>query len=205
MSSGGSHRGPAPATYGIVFTGVGGQGVVTAAQLAAKAALASGLDLRMYGSYGMAQRGGAVWAHLRIGERVLNARIERGEANLLVGMELLEAARSAPLLAPGGSAVVHRALLPPAGAPDPAPPERLEALIGAVCARALFLDAGELAGPLGERGVNAVLLGAASLAPGLPMRAGALEGAIKEEFGRGAGPVLRAFRRGRKAAGGGRA
>ncbi len=192
-------------TYNIVFTGVGGQGVVTAAQLAARAALASGLDLRLYGSYGMAQRGGVVWAHLRVGRRVLNARIDRGEANLIVGMELLETLRSAPLLAPGGFLVAHRILLPPAGAAAPGGPEGLEARVRSLCSGAVLVEAGELAGALGERGANAALLGAASIAPGLPIRVDALEGAIRDEFGRGAGPVLRAFRRGRRAAGGGRA
>jgi indolepyruvate ferredoxin oxidoreductase beta subunit len=55
--------------YNIIFAGVGGQGVISAAGILARSAVASGLEARMYGNYGMAQRGGMVSAHLRIGER----------------------------------------------------------------------------------------------------------------------------------------
>ena len=64
----------------------------------------------------------------------------------------------------------------------------------------MLLDAVEIAGEAGPRGINAGLLGAATVAPGFPIGAGALEAEIRRSFGSSAGPVLEAFRRGRRAA-----
>lgn len=185
-------------TYNIIFAGVGGQGVITVSGLLARAAVASGLDVRMYGSYGMAQRGGSVSAHLRVGEKVLNARIEKGEADMLVGMELLEAVRCAPLLSRRGRLVTSRALIPPAGKvirdKGAKHIEFLQGIEGAV-----ILDAEKLAGPAGLWGIGAVLLGAASAIEGFPVRASAIEDCIRIDFEKGAEPVLAAFRRGAEA------
>ena len=185
-------------TYNLLIAGVGGQGVITASQLVARAAIASGLDVRLYGSYGMAQRGGSVSAHLRIGEHVLGARIEKGELHLLVGMEIMEAARWVPLLSGEGRLVVNGVLIPPVGRPvkdhGPRLAELLRSLPGAV-----LLDAGGLAGNARGRGLNAVMLGAASAVKGFPVGVERLESALREDFGKNAGPQLKAFRRGREA------
>ncbi len=184
--------------YNIVITGVGGQGVITASNLLAKAAIASGLDVRTYGSYGMSQRGGSVSAQVRIGERVLNARIEKGEADLVLALDLIEAVRWAPHLTAGGRLVSSGSLVPPAGKlvrdGGARQIEFLKRVPGAV-----VLDSVELAGEAGARGENAVLLGAASALGGFPVPASAIEGSLREQFGSRAGPVLAAFRRGAEA------
>ncbi len=184
--------------YGLVFAGVGGQGVITASNLLAGAAIASGLDVRMYGSYGMSQRGGSVSAQLRIGERVLNARIEKGGADLVLSLDLIEAVRWAPFLRGNGRLVTLGALAPPTGKVlrdgGARYLEFLKAIPGAT-----VLDAGKLSGKAGSRGVNAVLLGAASSIKGFPVGAGALEEVLRGEFGAGSGAVLEAFRRGAEA------
>ena len=184
--------------YNLVIAGVGGQGVITASALLARAAIASGLDVRMYGSYGMSQRGGSVSAQLRIGERVLNARIERGEAALVLALDLVEAVRWAPHLAPGGRLVTSGSLVPPAGKlVRDGGAKHVDFLKG--IPGATVLDAARLAGEAGARGENAVLLGAASALGGFPVAAAAIEGCLAEEFGSRAGPVLAAFRRGAEA------
>jgi indolepyruvate ferredoxin oxidoreductase beta subunit len=185
-------------TYNIIIAGVGGQGVITASSLLAQATIASGLDVRMYGSYGMSQRGGSVSAQLRIGPRVLNARMEKGEADLILCLDLIEAVRWAPFLAEGGRLITTGALLPPAGKVirdgGARHLEFLKSILGTV-----VLDAEKLSGPAGSRGVNAVLLGAASAVKDFPVTAPALEGSIREQFGSGAGPVLAAFIKGAEA------
>ena len=184
--------------YNLVIAGVGGQGVITASALLARAAIASGLDVRMYGSYGMSQRGGSVSAQLRIGERVLNARIEKGEAALVLALDLVEAVRWAPHLAPGGRLVCSGALVPPAGKViRDGGTKYIEFLCG--IPGAAVLDAGKLSGEAGSRGENAVLLGAASAVPGFPVRPEAIGQALRDEFGSRSAPVLAAFRRGSEA------
>jgi len=186
-------------TYNVVFAGVGGQGVITASGILAGSAVRSGLDVRMYGSYGMSQRGGSVSAQVRIGDRVLNARIEKGEVHLLVAMELIEAVRWAPSLAPSGRLLSSLSLIPPSGKVlrdgGARHIEFLRARPGSV-----LLDTEYLCGTAGSRGVTAVLLGAASSLEGFPVRAAVLEEELAGEAGSRSAPVLDAFRRGSEAA-----
>jgi len=184
--------------YNLVFAGVGGQGVITASNLLARAAISSGLDVRMYGSYGMSQRGGSVSAQLRFGDRVLNAHIEKGGADLVLSLDLIEAVRWAPFLGGNGRLITSGALVPPTGKVlRDGGARHLEFLRG--IPGATVLDAGKLAGKAGSRGVSAVLLGAASSVKGFPFSAGAIEEVLRCEFGAGSGPVLEAFRRGAEA------
>jgi indolepyruvate ferredoxin oxidoreductase beta subunit len=185
-------------TYNLVFAGVGGQGVITAAGLLARAALLAGLDVRMYGSYGMAQRGGSVSAHLRLGTKVLNARIEPGQADILVGLELMETVRLSPLLRKGAAVFSHDAVIQPAGKMLRGIDLKLKDFLGANFPGNMIFDAASAAGPAGIRGINAVLLGAASGASGFPVGEKHIEACIREDFGDKAGPVIAAFTRGRE-------
>ena len=135
-------------------------------------------------------------AHLRIGERVLNARIERGEARLLVGLELIEAVRWVPFLSGEGALIVDDELVPPIGRIIRDGGARLREFLGSVPGSTV-LDAGKLAGPSGSRGVSAVLLGAASSVHGFPVPAGALESVFRGDSGSRSGQLIAAFRRGR--------
>jgi len=184
-------------TYNIILAGVGGQGVISAAGMLARSAVALGLDARMYGSYGMAQRGGMVSAHLRIGQRVLNARVEEGRAHLVIGLELTEAVRWARMLAPGGVLIASDALVPPVGKLIKDGGAAMRELLASFPA-AVLLDVGSLCGHAGSRGSNAVLLGAASSVKGFPVGAPIIEEQIKSESGTGSDRLLEAFRRGRE-------
>ena len=77
----------------IMFTGVGGTGVLTAARILASAALAEGNNVRMGEIHGMAQRGGAVNCTIRIGENVYGPIIPTGQADVLLSGEPVEALR----------------------------------------------------------------------------------------------------------------
>jgi indolepyruvate ferredoxin oxidoreductase beta subunit len=78
----------------VVLAGVGGQGILLAAEILGTAAVKEGLNVRVSEIHGMAQRGGAVVSHVRIGEKVLAPTVLEGEADVLLGFELLETLRN---------------------------------------------------------------------------------------------------------------
>ena len=89
-------------TVNIAIAGVGGQGVLTLAEILAKAALAEGLNVRVGEIHGMAQRGGHVVCTVRIGVDASGPVIDAGTADLLVGFEPVETLREVHLVKKGG-------------------------------------------------------------------------------------------------------
>ncbi|MCX6741165.1 MAG: 2-oxoacid:acceptor oxidoreductase family protein [Candidatus Parcubacteria bacterium] len=96
--------------YNIIIVGYGGQGVITLAEILAQAALAAGLDVKQAELHGLAQRGGSLECHLRIGGKVLSPLIGRAEADLIIGLELLETLRACYYADPGRTTIIvnHR-------------------------------------------------------------------------------------------------
>ena len=90
----------------IVLCGVGGQGTVLASRLISSAALARGIPVLSAETIGMAQRGGSVFSHLRMGENLFSPMIALGEADLILGFEPGETVRVLPYLKKGGRVVV---------------------------------------------------------------------------------------------------
>lgn len=89
----------------VVLTGIGGQGTVLAAKILAQAAQARGWHVRTAETIGMAQRGGSVTSHVRMGdagERVSAPLVNAGAADMLIAFEPGEAARVLNLLSPDG-------------------------------------------------------------------------------------------------------
>ena len=89
----------------ILLAGVGGQGTVLAAKVLAQAAQSKGWQVRTAETIGMAQRGGNVTSHVRMGsggEEVFSPLITPGTADIVIALEPGEAARALPFLAPGG-------------------------------------------------------------------------------------------------------
>jgi indolepyruvate ferredoxin oxidoreductase beta subunit len=167
----------------ILVVGIGGQGVMTAAEMLARAALAQGYDVKKTEVAGMAQRGGVVSSHVRFGPRVYSPQIDPGEADLLIGFEAAEALRWLPHLRATGVAMVNTLRLPPpivsAGLYDyPADP------IGDLAASGIEVhafDAGAIAEELGNpKLVNTIMLGAIS--DYLPFPADVLKACIVEGF-----------------------
>jgi len=79
--------------FNIVITGVGGQGVLTLGKIIAESALKQGYDVRTTELHGLAQRGGSIPFHVRFGKKMYTALVLEGEANLVIGLEPLEALR----------------------------------------------------------------------------------------------------------------
>ncbi|MDR1619560.1 MAG: 2-oxoacid:acceptor oxidoreductase family protein [Clostridiales bacterium] len=91
----------------IFMVGVGGQGVLTIAELLVAASIARGLDCIFYPTKGMAQRGGFVKAQLRIGEKPGGPDISLGGADIVIAMEQNEALKAVPYLKQGGDMIVY--------------------------------------------------------------------------------------------------
>lgn len=77
----------------ILVSGIGGQGVMTAAEILAEAAIDEGFDVKKTEVAGMAQRGGVVTSHIRFGEKVLSPSIAEGETDIMLSFEVAEALR----------------------------------------------------------------------------------------------------------------
>lgn len=97
----------------IIVCGVGGQGVMTATEILAEAALSLGFDVKKTEVAGMSQRGGVVTSHLRFGPEVRSPQVLPGQADLLVGFEAAEALRWGHMLRPGGVALVNTGRIVP--------------------------------------------------------------------------------------------
>jgi len=97
----------------ILLCGIGGQGVLTAAELLARAAVAEGHDVKKTEVAGMAQRGGVVTSHVRFGPKVMAPAIPAGEADILLGFEAAEALRWMGQVRPAGVAVVNALSIKP--------------------------------------------------------------------------------------------
>lgn len=95
------------------MTGVGGQGVILASDALGEIAMKAGYDVKKSDSLGMAQRGGSVVSHLRLGKQVFSPMIRKGGADFLVAFERLEGARWAEYLNEGGLAIVNDMAIPP--------------------------------------------------------------------------------------------
>lgn len=100
-------------TRNLIFAGVGGQGIVLASKLVAQTALRKGLFVRTAETIGMAQRGGSVMSHVRIGDVVYSPMVAPGTAQALIAFEPGEAVRCLPYLEKGGTVVVSERAVPP--------------------------------------------------------------------------------------------
>lgn len=96
-----------------LLAGVGGQGTVLASKLLAQAAMMQGQEARTAETIGMAQRGGCVVSHVRIGNEVYSPLITNGQADVLIGFEPAEAVRCLPYLKKDGVVVVSKHTIKP--------------------------------------------------------------------------------------------
>ena len=163
----------------ILFAGVGGQGVLSMAAIIGRAALASGLHAKQSEVHGMAQRGGAVHAQLRLSDRAIASElIPLGTADLVLSLEPLESLRYAAWLSPGGSIVTSVCPVANfANYPEIGPVlERIARI-----PRSIRVDADALAIECGDiQSVNTVMVGAASHV--LPLDLDVLERAVEDTF-----------------------
>ncbi|NJE09422.1 indolepyruvate oxidoreductase subunit beta [Thermococcus sp. MAR1] len=93
--------------YNIVISGVGGQGVLTAANILGWAALHAGYKVRMGEVHGMSQRFGSVVSYVRFGEEVYGSMVPEGKGDVILSFEPVEALRYINHLKQGGIAVIN--------------------------------------------------------------------------------------------------
>ena len=97
----------------IILCGVGGQGTVLASKLIAAAAMKKGIPVMSAETIGMAQRGGSVFSHIRLGDGLYSPMIAKGTADMIIGFEPGEAVRMLPYLKKDGWVIVSkRAVMP---------------------------------------------------------------------------------------------
>ena len=188
----------------VVFCGVGGQGVVVLSDIFCQAALIDGFDVAKAEVHGMAQRGGSIVAHARLGEKVEAPLIERGTADVILGFEVLETARALPMLKKNGTVVVNTKYIPPSAcvtfSDKPTSEKQLLAMINERAAEVHEVDGIGIALKLGNPLiVNTVLLGALSALPETPIKKESFEVAMASRFKEKYVKInLQAFQQGRE-------
>lgn len=184
--------------YNIVFTGVGGQGVLLASQVIGNAAFEADENVRIGEVHGMSQRGGSVIAHVRFGEDVYGPMVPVGKADLLVALEPMEALRYAEYLTEDGTMVVNFNPEDPlpvqegqAEYPDEATLEEHLESFGEL----VKVDADALAKEAGNRIVsNSVMIGVLQAVESFPLDEAAVLDALKDQVPDDAlDPNLKAF------------
>jgi indolepyruvate ferredoxin oxidoreductase beta subunit len=169
-------------TTNCILVGVGGQGTVLAARLIGLAAMRGGLDVRGSETIGMAQRGGSVVSHIRMGKDIASPLIPEGKADLVIAFEPGEAARAARFLHEGSIFVVSDRAVLPAVRGEYDPPKTIAWITENIPGARLLGGAGIIAS-CGARGLNVALLGAAAALGAFPFGMDGLEAAIRERLG----------------------
>lgn len=184
--------------YDIILSGVGGQGVLSVAAVISVAAMKDGYTLRQSEVHGMAQRGGAVLAHMRISKTsIASDLIPKGSADVVLSMEPMESLRYVDYLKPEGRLITAAA--PYENIPDYPDLGNIHNKIKNLKS-SLIIDAKALAKEAGTmKAVNMVMVGALSME--LDIKKESIVKAIKEIFSNKSEKIieanLRAFELGR--------
>lgn len=157
-------------TKNIMIVGVGGQGTLLASRILGNAVISEGYDVKVSEVHGMSQRGGSVVTYVKYGEKVYSPIIDKGEADIILAFERLEAARALPYLKKGGKIILNdRATAPmpvitgAAEYPQNIVDELSEkADVIAIDALSLSLEAGS------SKAVNVVLIGVLARSSDIP-------------------------------------
>lgn len=168
-------------TKNILIVGVGGQGTLMTSRILARVAVNLGYDVKATEVHGMAQRGGSVVSEVRYGPKVYSPVIKKGDVDVLLAFEKLEAARWIPYLKPGGKVIINDERV------DPLPvmtgkaqyPEDIAQHIASLVPDTTILDATDLAVECGSaKAANVVLVGL--LAGALDLPQAEVEKAVRE-------------------------
>lgn len=155
-----------------MLVGVGGQGTLLASRILGSVLLSQGYDVKVSEVHGMSQRGGSVVTYIKYGDKIFSPVIEKGEADVIVAFEQLEAARWLPYLKKGGKIITNTQKIAPMpvimGVQEY--PEELIEKIRAKGVDITAVDALSLAEEAGSsRAVNVVLMGLISKTAGFPV------------------------------------
>lgn len=173
-------------TTNILLCGVGGQGTVLASKLIAETAMRRGLAVRTAETIGMAQRGGCVVSHVRLGTEIHSPLIPQNGADLILGFEPAETVRCLPYLKKDGAVVAARRSIQPVTAAlqgKPADPEQYAAALQKQVKDLTLVDAEAVCRALHSYKIlNTVLLGAAVQAGKLPFTIREFEETIRSKL-----------------------
>lgn len=173
-------------TTNIMIVGVGGQGTLLASRILGNVAIRQGFDVKVSEVHGMSQRGGSVVTYVKYGQEVASPIIDKGEADIILAFERLEAARALPFLKKGGTIILNdRAIAPmPVITGAAEYPENLVADLSSK-ANTISLDALELSLQAGSaKAVNVVLIGVLAKTTDIPEEVWleVLRGTVPEKF-----------------------
>lgn len=149
------------AVTNVLIAGVGGQGVILSSELLALAALADGRDVKQGEFHGVAQRGGAVFSHIRFGDRVHSPLAALRQVDYFLALERLEALRYAHFVKPGGTIILNDHKVEPVRMADtrPYPDEGID-FLGQKGFNVVVVPATAKAIEIGNyRAANVILLG----------------------------------------------
>ena len=150
-------------SFNCMISGVGGQGTVLASKLIAAAAMSMGKSVRTTETIGMAQRGGSVVSHVRIGDEIHSPLIPLKKADVIIGFEPAEAARITPYLAENGLIIACNTPIKPVtdslSGGGYNPDEIIEFLKRF---NAVIIDGQKIISEIGAKFLNTALLGAAA-------------------------------------------
>lgn len=170
----------------IVLCGVGGQGTVLASKLVAAAAMVQGKKVMSAETIGMAQRGGSVFSHLRVGDELYSPMIAEGTADLILGFEPGETVRMLPFLKKDGQVIVSsRAVMPVTAslAATDYTAENMLAYLRKKVHKLLIVDTDAACKELGSAKVmNVLMLGAAIHSGALDLRMEDIEETLRNRL-----------------------
>lgn len=146
----------------VLIAGVGGQGAILASELLALTALADGKDVKQGEFHGVAQRGGAVFSHVRFGDRVHSPMARKGQVDYFLALEKLESLRYGHFVRPGGTIIANDHTVEPVRMADERPyPDHAYDFLEGKGFEVLVVPATAKAIELGNhRAANVIMLGA---------------------------------------------
>lgn len=178
--------------WNFIIAGVGGQGIVTVARILAESALASGYRVKTTDIVGGAQRGGAILSHVRFGNYVHSSIVPDGLADIVIGVEPMEALRtSIQYLRQDGMVIFNERPVYPLTVQlkqQKYPPlADIKSALMTLAKKVFVIDASELASSAGSRlAAGTVLLGFMKAVSDVPIPKSnfhaAIEGMFTERF-----------------------
>ncbi len=149
-------------TINIIIAGVGGQGTLLTSKIIGQTALNAGYDVKVSEVHGMSQRGGSVVTYARMGDKIDSPIVEKGQADIILAFEVLEAIRWFEFLGNDGYIIVNSQRI------NPMPviigsvkyPEGIEEYVKQITPNAIFADALDIAKKCGNfKALNVVMIG----------------------------------------------